>query len=114
MKNTFEDILRKRIANLIDESNYTQKEVAFKLKIDNSALSRIINGTRKISSDELNRVSDIFNVSTDYLLGKTENRNIAPSDNATLIAAHIEPDATDEDMAKILDYIEMVKKSKNK
>lgn len=71
MTHNIEDILRKRIANLIEESNFTQKEIAAKLKIDNSALSRILKGTRKISSDELNKLSDIFNVSTDYLLGKS-------------------------------------------
>lgn len=74
--NNNEDVLRRRISTLIEGGNLTQKEVASKLDIDNSALSRVLNGSRKVSSDELNRLANIFGVTTDYLLG----RNNTPKD----------------------------------
>ncbi|EGQ1217531.1 transcriptional regulator, partial [Listeria monocytogenes] len=45
-----------------------------------------------------------FNVSTDYLLGGESNKII------DTIAAHIDPDATEEEMEEILAYIEEKRK----
>ncbi|AQZ43485.1 transcriptional regulator [Listeria monocytogenes] len=62
------------------------------------------------SSDKLKKVADYFNVSTDYLLGRTENphlNNEVPKEAVT-IAAHIDDDATEEDMKKILEYIDFI------
>ncbi|EAG3485018.1 XRE family transcriptional regulator [Listeria monocytogenes] len=62
------------------------------------------------SSDKLQKVADYFNVSTDYLLGRTDNPTIdtdIPSE-ATTLAAHIDPSATEEDMKKILEYIDFI------
>lgn len=47
----------------------TQTELAKKMGLDKSSMSKIENGTRKVSSDELRKLSDIFDVSADYLLG---------------------------------------------
>ncbi|KRL21895.1 DNA-binding helix-turn-helix protein [Lentilactobacillus kisonensis DSM 19906 = JCM 15041] len=38
-------------------------------------MSKIESGSRKVSTDELKRISEIFEVSTDYLLGNTTDRN---------------------------------------
>lgn len=46
-----------------------QVELAKKMGFDKSTMSKIENGTRKVSSDELRKLSKIFNVSADYLLG---------------------------------------------
>lgn len=62
--------LSKRIADLRESMDLTQTELARRLKIDKSAMNKIENGTRKVSSEELNKLSDIFDVTTDYLLGK--------------------------------------------
>lgn len=65
---------------------------------------------RTPSVDRLQVVADYFNVSVDYLLGRTENphlNNEVPKEAAT-IAAHIDDDATEEDMQKILEYIDFI------
>ncbi|EJK6725303.1 helix-turn-helix transcriptional regulator [Listeria monocytogenes] len=66
---------------------------------------------KKIPNGEsLKKVADYFNVSTDYLLGRTDNPyvdNDIPQEAATL-AAHIDSSATEEDMKKILDYIDFI------
>lgn len=66
---------------------------------------------KKIPNGEsLKKVADYFNVSTDYLLGRTDNPyvdNDIPQEAAKL-AAHIDPSATEEDMKKILEYIDFI------
>ncbi|EPA2205581.1 helix-turn-helix domain-containing protein [Listeria monocytogenes] len=65
---------------------------------------------RTPSVDRLQVVADYFNVSVDYLLGRTDNPyvdNDIPQEAATL-AAHIDPAATEEDMKKILEYIDFI------
>ncbi|XRJ96367.1 helix-turn-helix domain-containing protein [Latilactobacillus sakei] len=91
--NSNEDVLRQRIANLIEESDLTQKDVAVKLKIDNSALSRIINGSRKVSSEELSRLSDIFEVTTDYLLGRNSTPKNATKEETRALEKILHEDA---------------------
>ncbi|EAD6643761.1 XRE family transcriptional regulator [Listeria monocytogenes] len=65
---------------------------------------------RMPSVERLQVVADYFNVSIDYLLGRTDNP-IIDSDippEATTLAAHIDPTATEEDMKKILEYIDFI------
>lgn len=60
--------------------------------------------------ERLQVVADYFNVSIDYLVGRTDNpaidTDIPPE--ATTLAAHIDPSATEEDMKKILEYIDFI------
>lgn len=67
--------LANKIINLREEIDMTQTELARRLGLDKSAMSKVENGTRKVSSDELSKLSEIFDVSTDYLLGKTKKRH---------------------------------------
>lgn len=53
----------------------TQTELAKKMGLDKSSMSKIENGTRKVSSDELRKLSDIFDVSADYLLGTVSKKS---------------------------------------
>ena len=67
--------LANKIVNLREERNITQSELARRLGLDKSSMSKIESGSRKVSTDELKRISEIFEVSTDYLLGNTIDRN---------------------------------------
>jgi transcriptional regulator with XRE-family HTH domain len=59
-----------RIVDLREKKNITQTELAKKMDLDKSSMSKIENGTRKVSSDEVAKLANIFNVTTDYLLGR--------------------------------------------
>ncbi|EAD5866352.1 XRE family transcriptional regulator [Listeria monocytogenes] len=65
---------------------------------------------RMPSVERLQVVADYFNVSIDYLLGRTDNpiidSDITPE--AATLAAHIDSAATEEDMKKILEYIDFI------
>lgn len=75
MASRLERSLAERIAYLQDRSQFSQADIAKRMGIDRTAFSKIKNGTRKVSADELNKLSEIFGVSTDYLLGNTVSQD---------------------------------------
>lgn len=100
--------LPNKIINLRESKDWSQAELARRLKINKSVMNRIESGERKVSSDELEKLSDIFGVSTDFLLGRSEPVEQDPN---LLVAAHIDDDVSEEDMEDILRYIEYRKKN---
>lgn len=70
-----DDILRKNIINFREERNWSQAELARRIKMNNTALNKIEKGTRKVSSAELEALASVFNVSTDYLLGNSDKKH---------------------------------------
>ena len=64
---------RDRITEILEQKNITQKDLAKRIGISESQVSRILSGeTSTISSDTLIALSKEFNVSTDYLLCLTD------------------------------------------
>ena len=59
-----------RLKQLRNKYGYSQKEVAEKLKISTSIVSGYETGERTPSIEVLLSISYLYNVSTDYLLGK--------------------------------------------
>lgn len=70
--------LASRIINLRESKNMKQSDLARRLSLDKSSMSKIENGTRKVSSDEILKIANIFEVSTDYLLGNNEKNHKSP------------------------------------
>lgn len=59
-----------RISDLCNDYHITQKELAKRIGVSASQLSRIVSGeTKTVSSDILIGVANVFKVSTDYILG---------------------------------------------
>lgn len=74
-----------RIVDLREKVGMTQTDLAKKMGLDKSSMSKVENGTRKVSSDELRKLSNIFNVSADYLLGQEhENKTADLADKDTV------------------------------
>lgn len=67
----------RRIKRLREENEWTQIELAKRASINNSVMSRIEAGIRPVEDDLIVRFAKIFNTSTDYLLGRTENRKVS-------------------------------------
>ena len=59
-----------RISKLRESRNILQKELAKAIKIDPVVLNRIEKGKRSTRDEELRRIADYFDVTTDYLLGR--------------------------------------------
>lgn len=65
-----------KIKSLRIEKKLTQKQLADRIGLATSAISSYESGTRYPSYDVLLKLARIFHVSTDYLLGLTETRNV--------------------------------------
>ncbi|MGX7047745.1 transcriptional regulator [Lactococcus piscium] len=65
-------MLPERLKTLRSEAKLTQKEIANKLNISQKGYSYWERGEREPNNDSLQKLANIFNVSTDYLLGKTD------------------------------------------
>ena len=64
----------KRIKWLREQKKWSQVQLAEKLGIHNSVLSRIESGEKKgVDHQLVSEVADLFDVSTDFLHGKTDN-----------------------------------------
>lgn len=66
--------MKTRIKELRLEKNYTQEALAAKVGINQTALSRIECGLTIPDADLLVRLSDTFQVSTDYILCQSDQR----------------------------------------
>lgn len=64
--------LARRIIDLRERNNMTQVELAKKINLSKSKMSKIESGDRRVTSDELAAFAEVFGVSTDYLLGRPE------------------------------------------
>ncbi|MCD7137246.1 helix-turn-helix domain-containing protein [Limosilactobacillus balticus] len=67
-----DDILRNNIIRLREERGWSQAELARRINMNNTALNKVEKGVRKLSSSELDELASVFNVSTDYLLGRSK------------------------------------------
>lgn len=66
-------MLAKRLAVLRKQKKITQDEIAKFLGITRPAYTAYEKGRRHPDYDTLRRIADFFNVSTDYLLGRTDD-----------------------------------------
>lgn len=69
----------KRLRQLRKEKGLTQAELAKLLSIGESTVSFYESGKRQPDYETLIRLAEVFNVSVDYLLGRTEHK--APNTN---------------------------------
>jgi transcriptional regulator with XRE-family HTH domain len=95
----FNDILRKTREN----AGYSQKQVADLLNIPDTTYRNYENTSREPDFNTLLKIAEIFNVSVDYLLGKTNIRNYANS-NDSIDVGNLSP--TGKEKAK--DYVAML------
>ena len=73
-------------------------------------------GRREPDFETTKKLANLFNVSTDYLLGRdTKEDALKTADkNGQLIAAHIDDGTTPEEMNDILTYIDFIKSKREK
>jgi HTH-type transcriptional regulator, competence development regulator len=65
--------LAERLKEARKQKKLTQRELAAKLSISQSTVALYETGDRNPDPDTLNKLADFFNVSTDWLLGRTNN-----------------------------------------
>lgn len=100
-----------RLRELRSEKGVVQKDVANFLNITTSAYGFYEQGKRVPDTDIMIKLSNYFNVSLDYLLGKTDVRNYTEDSNIT-IALNSDTDYDDlpkEAKDEINNFIEYIK-----
>lgn len=67
----FIDIFKGNLKSLMDEAGYNQQELAQEAKIDQSTISKYLNGTRMPSVRALNNIAIALNCTVDELVGNS-------------------------------------------
>ncbi len=106
-----------RLRALRQERNISMKQLGDIFDVAESTISLYENEKRKVDTDMLIKFANYFNVSTDYLLGITDERNPSLDNSADIgfddftYAMHNESkELTDEDKEMLLDMARMLKK----
>lgn len=108
-----------RIKMLREEFNYTQQELADKLECSKSVIGLYESETRKPSMEVLIKLSEIFSCSIDYILGKSDIRNLEELKNIPHAnSGGVDTTGLDEEDLKELqaqaDYMKWKKQNKDK
>lgn len=61
--------INKRIISLREKKNWSQKELARRININQSVMNRIESGERPVKDEELSKLAIALGCSADYLLG---------------------------------------------
>lgn len=100
-----------RIKELADYKNVTFAEIERNIEISNGQIRRWDKTSPK--TETIQKIADYFNVSIDYLVGRTDYPAICTGgeNNTPLrLAAHIDEDGiTEDDMEEIINYIAYIK-----
>lgn len=70
-----------RLKELREEKGYSQEQLARKLGVRQSTVGMWENGRNKPKNEKLERLANIFDVSTDYLLGRNDQREMRITQN---------------------------------
>lgn len=101
-----------RLNKLRTEKRITLRELAEKVNIDYTALSRVENGKRNLTDNDIAILCSFFNVSSDYLLGYSDVRSQQTPPADLQFALHgYEDSLSDDDKEMILS---LAKKLANK
>ncbi|MCM1115733.1 MAG: helix-turn-helix domain-containing protein [Clostridium sp.] len=65
-----------RIRDLREDRDLKQKDLAAYLAIDQSTYSDYENGRINVPIEQLMKIADYYNVSLDYIVGRTDNTEI--------------------------------------
>ncbi|MBE7049041.1 MAG: helix-turn-helix transcriptional regulator [Ruminococcaceae bacterium] len=109
-----EEKIGDKIRRLRSECNMTQKELADLLDISPSAIGMYEQNRRIPDADSIIRLAGILGVSTDYLLGyEKAAQSEQPLTSKQKKVLHLAQHLSDEDMRKLIDYAELLKKADN-
>lgn len=73
-------MIGERIKSLREERKITQQELARYLGVSQKTISNYENGERSPDPDTLRKIADYFDVTVDYLLGRSNHRQLTRRD----------------------------------
>lgn len=87
-----------RIALLREKRGLTQEELSTKIGISRAALSHYETNRREPDYETINKIANFFNVTVDYLLGRTDQPQTVLDHDVREFVEHL--DLTDESILK--------------
>ncbi|KQX51996.1 XRE family transcriptional regulator [Paenibacillus sp. Root444D2] len=87
-----------RIALLREKRGLTQEELSNKIGISRAALSHYETNRREPDYETINKIANFFNVTVDYLLGRTDQPQTVLDHDVREFVEHL--DLTDESILK--------------
>lgn len=114
------NVFKKRVIDLINKNNITQKILASEIGVTEATLSRNLNGVHAPRSEEVLKIANYFGVTSDYLMGNTDEPTntiqIIDMTNAKDGVTKVQMDVlkkiedlNEKDIEKIIDYIDYIK-----
>ena len=113
-------MVQNRLKELRQEKRLTLRDLAEKIGIDHTAISRIENGGRNLSDDDIVKICQFFECSADYLLCLSDVRTIAvlPAvaapklDQYQLALYNASKPLSKDEKTQILDFVNYIKNKK--
>ena len=112
-------IILNRLKQLRLEKRLTMRELADKVGINYVTFSYLENEKRPFNLDHLTRLSQFFDCSFDYILGKTDERKpkeqkpqFPELDSISLALLAHTKDLSPEEAKQVMDFIEFIKSKK--
>lgn len=103
---------RDRLKDLREQKQMTQEDLGELLSVTKGTISKYENGNLQPSNEALKFLADFFNVTTDFLLGRTDIKN--PYEPNTIAAHHDGEEWTEEELKDIEKFKEFVKSRRAK
>lgn len=104
-----------KINELINKSNRSASGIFKELQIPHNALTEWKKGKAKPSAEALSKIADYFDVSVDYLLGRTDVPNIVVPkliESLPLAFNGGMDDLSQDDIDSINEYVEFIRNKK--
>ncbi|MBD7894589.1 MULTISPECIES: helix-turn-helix domain-containing protein [Limosilactobacillus] len=104
------------IKDLRKEKRITQTDLANGVHVTQQTVTAWESGRAIPNANTLNALANYFNVSSDYLLGRTKERNSNKemSENQKLVAYSIDPDISDEERNDIIEMVKIAMKNRRR
>lgn len=105
-----------RIRELRSAKRMSQTQLAKAIHVSQQAITKWETGKSEPSSSAIDSIANYFNVSSDYLLGRTSNKTPDRdlSKNQKLIAYSIGPDVSDEERRDIIEMVKIAMKNRRR
>lgn len=103
--------MENRIKKIRLENGVSQKVIAAYLDVPVTTYASYEQGKSQPSSERLIKLADYFNVSVDYLLGRTPYKR--PTDDPDLVWGYgtLDRDLTPDELEQVKSYVEMMIKA---
>jgi len=104
--------LSARLRAAREQAGLSQGQVAKLLSYQRPTISEIEAARRKVSAEELGKFADMYGVTTEWLLGRKSAEETLPP--TLLLAARDLGSLKGEDLGKVIEFLQTIKKTSGK